>query len=59
MAFPDAHHDTHHLVTDGLHPAIYAGLAVLSLWLIVSAGIFFGSEGQYAAYSVAVATGFS
>jgi hypothetical protein len=57
MAFPDAHHDTHHLVTDGLHPWIYRGLAVLALWLMVSAWIFFGSEGQYAAYSVAIATG--
>jgi hypothetical protein len=57
MAFPDAHHDKHRLVTDGLHPAIYAALAVLSLWLIVSAWMFFGSEGRYAAFSVAVATG--
>jgi len=27
MAYPDAHYDTHHLVTDGLHPAIYVALA--------------------------------
>lgn len=58
MALPDAHHDTHHPVTDGLHPAIYAGLAVSALWLLISAWVFFGSQGQYAAYSVAVATGF-
>jgi hypothetical protein len=58
MACHDVHHDTHHPVSDGLHPAIYAGLAVLALWLVVSAWVFFGSEGQYAAYSVAVATGF-
>jgi len=53
MAYRDAHHPT----TDALHPAIYAGLAFAVLWLVVSAWIFFGSEGQYAAYSVAVATG--
>jgi hypothetical protein len=52
-----AHHDAHHPVTDALHPAIYAGIAVLALWLMISAWIFFGSEGQYAALSVAVATG--
>ncbi len=57
MAYHDTHRDASHVVTDGLHPAIYAGLAVLALWLVVSAWIFFGSEGQYAAYSVAVATG--
>ena len=58
MAHPDIHHDAHHPVSDGLHPAIYVGLAVLSLWLVISAWVFFGSEGQYAAVSVAVATGF-
>ena len=49
MAYPDAHHDTHHPVTDGLHPAIYVALAGFALWLMISAWIFFGSEGQYAA----------
>jgi len=58
MAHHDTHHDAHHPVSDGLHPAIYVGLAVLSLWLVISAWVFFGSEGHYAAYSVAVATGF-
>jgi hypothetical protein len=58
MAYRDVRHDSHHLVSNGLHPAIYAGLAGLSLWLVVSAWIFFGSEGHYAAYSVAIATGF-
>ena len=58
MAYHDAHHDSHHLVSDGLHPAIYAGLAVCSLWLVASAWVFFGSEGHYAAYLVAIATGF-
>jgi hypothetical protein len=58
MAYHDAHHHTDHPVTDGLHPAIYLGLAGTCLWLIVSAWVFFGSQGQYAAYSVAVATGF-
>ena len=57
MAYPDAHHHTHHPVTDGLHPAIYIALAALALWLMISAWAFFGSEGQYAAYSVAIATG--
>ena len=57
MADHDAHHDAHHLVSDGLHPAIYAGVAVLSLWFVISAWVFFGSTGYYAAYSVAVATG--
>ncbi len=37
---------------------IYAGLAGFSLWLVISAWVFFGSEGQYAAYAVAIATGF-
>ena len=46
MAPHDAQHDAHHPVTDGLHPAIYAGLAVLSLWFVVSAWVFFGSEGS-------------
>src|SRR5690242_18402001 len=56
MADHDAHpRDT---VSNELHPAIYAGLAGLCLWLMVSAWVFFGSEGQYAGYSVAVATGF-
>jgi len=53
-----AFHDDHHPVSDGLHPVIYVGLAVASLWLVVSAWVFFGSEGAYAGYSVAVATGF-
>ena len=53
-----AFHDDHHPVSDGLHPAIYVGLAGFSLWLVVSAWVFFGSWGQYAAYSVAIATGF-
>jgi hypothetical protein len=55
-----ASHDPHHLDTasTGLHPAIYLGLVGLCLWLIVSAWAFFGSEGQYAGFSVAVATGF-
>lgn len=57
MAHHDARHNSH-LVSDGLHPAIYVGLVVLSLWLVFSAWVFFGSQGQYAAYSVAVATGF-
>jgi len=57
MAYHDTRHDAHHVVTNGLHPAIYAGLAVLALWLVVSAWIFFGSEGQYAAFSVAIASG--
>jgi hypothetical protein len=51
-------HEDHRQVSNGLHPAIYAGLAVFSLWLVVSAWVFFGSWGQYAAYAVAVATGF-
>ncbi len=51
------HQDAHHSVTDSLHPAIYAGLAIVALWLVVAAWIFFGTEGHYAAYSVAVATG--
>ncbi len=55
-----AHHDAHRPITvsNGLHPAIYAGLAGFSLWLVVSAWVFFGSWGQYAGFSVAVATGF-
>jgi hypothetical protein len=55
-----AHHDAHHprIVTDGLHPAIYIGLAGVSLWLVLSAWVFFGSEGYYAGFAVAVATGF-
>ncbi len=58
MAYHDTHRHSDRPVTDGLHPAIYAGLAVFALWLVISAWIFFGSQGQYAAYSVAVATGF-
>jgi len=54
-----AYHDTpHHPVSDGLHPAIYVGLAVLALWFVVSAWAFFGSEGHYAGFAVAVVTGF-
>jgi hypothetical protein len=53
-----AYHETHHRVSDGLHPAIYAGLAAFAAWLMISAWIFFGSEGHYAGYLVAVATGF-
>jgi hypothetical protein len=56
MAYHDASH--HHHVSDGLHPVIYRGLAALALWMVVSAWIFFGSEGQYAGFSVAVVTGF-
>jgi hypothetical protein len=58
MAHQDTHHDVPYPISDGLHPAIYVGLAVLVLWLIVSAWVFFGSEGHYAAYLVAIATGF-
>ncbi len=58
MSYPDVHHHhADHPVTDGLHPAIYAALAVLALWLMIAAWVFFGSQGQYAAYSVAIATG--
>ena len=55
-----AHHDAHHPVTvsNGLHPAIYLGLAGFSLWLVVSAWVFFGSFGQHVAYLVAIVTGF-
>jgi hypothetical protein len=56
MANRDAHHPV--TVSDGLHPAIYKALAVASLWLVVSAWVFFGTEGYYAAFAVAVATGF-
>ena len=55
MAYGDA---PHHPVSKGLHPEIYIGLAVLALWFVVSAWVFFGSDGQYAAYLVAVVTGF-
>ena len=53
-------HDAHHpdAASTGLHSAIYAALAGLCLWLVVSAWVFFGSQGQYAGYAVAVATGF-
>jgi hypothetical protein len=57
MARPDVSHDTHHPISDGLHPVIYVGLAVCALWLMIAAWVFFGSKGQYAAYSVAIATG--
>ena len=57
MSSHDTHHDARHPVSDGLHPAIYAGIAILALWLMVSAWVFFGSEGHYAAYAVAIATG--
>jgi hypothetical protein len=54
-----AYHDSpHHHISNGLHPAIYVGLAISAAWLVVSAWIFFGSEGHYAGYSVAVVTGF-
>jgi len=43
---------------DGLHPAIYKALAVTALWLVVAAWIFFGSQGYYATFAVAVVTGF-
>lgn len=53
-----AYHDTpHHPVSNGLHPAIYVGLAVFAAWMMISAWIFFGSEGQYAGYAVFVASG--
>lgn len=54
MAHQEAPH--HHPVSNGLHPAIYVGLAVFAAWLMISAWIFFGSEGQYAGYAVFVAT---
>ena len=57
MADHDADHDPRHPISDGLHPAIYVSFAVLALWLMVAAWVFFGSEGHYAAYSVAIATG--
>jgi hypothetical protein len=57
MAHHDAHHDARHPISDGLHPLIYAGIAISALWLMVAAWVFFGSEGHYAAYSVAIATG--
>ena len=56
MTYHDARH--HPTVSNDLHLAIYIGLVGLSLWLVVSAWIFFGTEGYYAAFSVAVATGF-
>jgi hypothetical protein len=53
-----AYHETpHHPVSNGLHPAIYVGLAVSAVWMMIAAWIFFGSEGQYAGFAVAVATG--
>ncbi len=52
-----SYHETPHPVSNGLHPAIYAGLVVFAAWMMMAAWIFFGSEGQYAGYSVAVATG--
>ena len=56
MAYRDVHHPV--TVSDGLHPAIYKALAGLSLWLVVSAWVFFGTEGYYATFAVAVVTGF-
>jgi hypothetical protein len=53
-----AYHDSRHPVSDDLHPAIYKALAGLALWLVISAWVFFGSEGHYAGFAVAVVTGF-
>jgi hypothetical protein len=55
-----AHHDAAPQGTafDDLHPVIYKALAGLALWLVVSAWVFFGSEGYYAGFAVAVVTGF-
>jgi hypothetical protein len=52
------HAEPHGTAFDDLHPAIYKALAGLALWLVVSAWIFFGTEGYYAAFAVAVVTGF-
>ena len=53
-----SYHEPHGTAFDDLHPAIYKALAGLALWLVVSAWVFFGSQGYYAAFSVAVVTGF-
>jgi len=53
-------HDAYHPdpASAELHSTIYVALAGLCVWLIASAWVFFGSQGQYAGYAVAVATGF-
>ena len=55
MAYHDARQQRHF---DGLHPAIYKALAGLALWLVIAAWVFFGTQGYYASFAVAVATGF-
>jgi hypothetical protein len=55
MAYHDTEHQ-HHF--DGLHPAIYKALAGLALWLVIAAWVFFGTQGYYASFAVAVVTGF-
>ena len=42
---------------DGLHPAIYAGLAGCALWMVVAAWASFSGQG-YASYALAIVTGF-
>jgi hypothetical protein len=43
---------------DALHPAIYKALVGIALWLVLAAWIFFGTQGYYATFTVAVVTGF-
>ncbi len=53
-----ARHDTSHDPPfDDLHPAIYKALAVLALWMVVAAWVFFSGQG-YASFALTVVTFF-
>jgi hypothetical protein len=45
-----------HYGSDRLHPQVYAAIAALTLWLVVSAWLFFAS-GAYTSLALAIVTG--